>query len=38
MDLEENKRGSFLIVLTGTELAYHREDDVYIVPIGYLTD
>jgi uncharacterized protein len=27
---------SFLMVLTGTEYAYRREDGVYVVPLGCL--
>lgn len=32
------KEPSFLMVLTGTEFAYQREDGVFIVPIGCLKD
>jgi hypothetical protein len=32
------KDPSFLMVLTGTEIAYQRKDGVYIVPIGCLKD
>lgn len=28
----------FLMILTGTELAYRREDGVFVVPIGCLKD
>ncbi|MDY0276793.1 MAG: DUF4143 domain-containing protein, partial [Acholeplasma sp.] len=32
------KKPSFLMVITGTEYAYKREDDVYVIPIGVLRD
>ena len=38
INLDKMKEPSFLMVLTGTELGYRREDDVYIVPIGCLRD
>jgi len=36
IDLEKMKAPSFLMILTGTQLAYRREDGVFIVPIGCL--
>jgi hypothetical protein len=36
INTEKMKEPSFLMVLTGTELAYRRDDGVYIVPIGCL--
>ena len=36
IDLEKMKAPSFLMILTGTQLAYRREDSVFIVPIGCL--
>lgn len=36
VDSEKMGRPSFLMVLTGGELSYQREDGVYIVPIGCL--
>jgi len=36
IDLEKMKAPSFLMVLTGTQLAYRREDGVFNVPIGCL--
>ncbi|HVI39485.1 MAG TPA: DUF4143 domain-containing protein, partial [Anaerovoracaceae bacterium] len=38
VNTDKMKAPSFLMVLTGTELAYRREDGVYIVPIGCLKD
>lgn len=38
IDTDRMKAPSFLMVLTGTEFAYKREDGVYIVPIGCLKD
>ena len=38
VDANKMKAPSFLMVLTGTEYAYKREDDVLIVPIGCLKD
>jgi hypothetical protein len=35
---DKMKEPSFLMVLTSTELAYRRDDGVYIVPIGCLRD
>jgi len=35
---DKMKEPSFLMVLTGAEFAYQREDGVYIVPIGCLRD
>lgn len=29
---------SFLMILTGTEIAYQRQDGVFVVPIGCLKD
>jgi len=36
INLDKMREPSFLMVLTGTELAYRREDEVNIVPIGCL--
>ncbi|MDR0220797.1 MAG: DUF4143 domain-containing protein, partial [Lachnospiraceae bacterium] len=36
VNTDKMKEPSFLMVLTGTELAYRRDDGVYIVPIGCL--
>ncbi len=36
IDWEKMKVPSFLMILTGTQLAYRREDGVFIVPIGCL--
>ena len=38
VNTDRMKEPSFLMVLTGTELAYQRDDGVYIVPIGCLKD
>ena len=38
INLEKMKEPSFLMVLTGTELGYRRNDGVYIVPVGCLRD
>jgi predicted AAA+ superfamily ATPase len=38
VNLNKMKEPSFLMVLTGTEFGYRREDGVYIVPIGCLRD
>ena len=38
INTDKMKEPSFLMVLTGTELAYQRADGVYIVPIGCLKD
>ena len=38
IDLDKMREPSFLMVLTGTEFAYRREDGVQIVPIGCLRD
>lgn len=36
VDVSEMNEPSFLMVLTGTEYAYKREDGVYVVPLGCL--
>lgn len=36
IDTDRMKKPSFLMVITGTEYAYQREDDVYVVPLGCL--
>lgn len=36
VNTDKMREPSFLMVLTGTELAYRRKDGVYIVPIGCL--
>ena len=38
VNIEKMREPSFLMVLTGTDLAYRRDDGVYIVPIGCLKD
>lgn len=38
VNTDKMKEPSFLMVLTGTELGYRREDGVYIVPIGCLRE
>ncbi|MCL2193534.1 MAG: DUF4143 domain-containing protein, partial [Treponema sp.] len=38
INLDKMKEPSFLMVLTGTELGYRRDDGVYIIPIGCLRD
>jgi len=38
INTEKMKEPSFLMVLTGTEFGYRREDGVYIIPIGCLRD
>lgn len=38
INLDKMREPSFLMVLTGTEFAYRREDGVQIVPIGCLRD
>ena len=38
VDLERMKEPSFLMVLTGGEIAYRRKDGVFVVPIGCLKD
>ena len=38
INLDKMKEPSFLMVLTGTELGYRRDDGVYIVPIGCLRE
>ena len=35
---EKMREPSFLMILTGTEIAYRREDGVYVVPLGCLKD
>lgn len=36
IDLQRSKAPSFLMILTGGEFAYRRDDGVYVVPIGCL--
>ena len=38
INLDKMKEPSFLMVLTGTEFGYRRDDGVYIVPVGCLRD
>ncbi len=38
VNTEKMREPSFLMILTGTELAYRREDGVFVVPIGCLKD
>lgn len=35
---EKMREPSFLMILTGTEVAYQRDDGVYVVPVGCLKD
>jgi len=36
VDTEKMKEPSFLMILTGTEFAYRRDEGVLVVPIGCL--
>lgn len=38
VNTEKMREPSFLMVVTGTEIAYRREDGVYVVPLGCLKD
>lgn len=38
VNTEKMREPSFLMILTGTELAYCRDDGVYVVPLGCLKD
>lgn len=38
VNTDKMKSPSFLMVLTGTEMAYRKDDGVYIVPVGCLKD
>ncbi len=38
VNTEKMKEPSFLMILTGTEIAYRRNDGVFVVPIGCLKD
>lgn len=38
VNTEKMREPSFLMILTGTEVAYRREDGVYVVPLGCLKD
>lgn len=38
INLDKMKEPSFLMVLTGTNLAYRRDDGVFIIPVGCLKD
>lgn len=38
VNTEKMRAPSFLMILTGTEIAYRREDGVYVVPLGCLKD
>jgi len=38
VDTKKMKEPSFLMILTGTEFAYRRDDGVLVVPIGCLKD
>ena len=38
IDIEKMQEPSFLMVLTGGEVAYRRNDGVFVVPIGCLKD
>lgn len=38
VNTKKMREPSFLMILTGTEIAYRREDGVYVVPLGCLKD
>lgn len=38
VNTEKMREPSFLMILTGTEIAYRREDGIYVVPLGCLKD
>ena len=38
VNTEKMREPSFLMILTGTEIAYRREDGVFVVPLGCLKD
>ena len=38
VNTEKMREPSFLMILTGTEIAYRREDGVYVVPLGCLKE
>lgn len=38
VNIEKMREPSFLMILTGTEIAYRRDDGVYVVPLGCLKD
>ena len=38
IDSQHMEKPSFLMILTGGQYAYRREDGVYVVPIGCLKD
>ena len=38
VNTEKMREPSFLMILTGSEIAYRREDGVYVVPLGCLKD
>ena len=38
VNTEKMHEPSFLMILTGTEIAYRRKDGVYVVPLGCLKD
>ena len=38
IDTDRMKQPAFMMILTGTEFAYRREDGVYVVPVGCLKD
>jgi hypothetical protein len=38
VDTKKMKEPSFLMILTGSEFAYRRDDGVLVVPIGCLKD
>jgi predicted AAA+ superfamily ATPase len=38
VNVDKMREPSFLMVLTGTELAYRRDDGVYVAPVGCLKD
>lgn len=38
INTEKMKEPSFLMILTGTEVAYQRDDGVFVIPIGCLRD
>lgn len=38
VNTEKMREPSFMVILTGREIAYRREDGVYVVPVGCLKD
>jgi len=38
INVDKMKEPSFLMVLTGGEIGYRREDGIYVIPIGCLRE